>query len=57
MFYSTTFASAFERTAEQNMMKKTFRKTSQNIWKCRIKVFIFASTFAKNLASVTERVL
>ena len=36
-----------ERTALQNMMKKTFRKTSENIWKYEIKVLIFASTFAK----------
>ena len=37
-----------ERTALQNMMKKNFRKTSENIWKYEIKVLIFASTFAKN---------
>lgn len=46
-----------ERTALQNMMKKTFRKTSENIWKYEIKVLIFASTFAKKLAGVTTRVL
>jgi len=39
------------------MMKKLLEKTSENIWKYEIKVLIFASTFAKNLANVTTRVL
>ena len=48
MFYSTTFAPAFERERRYKMMKQTFRKKSSGIiWKFKIKVFIFAATFAK----------
>ena len=48
MFYNTTFAPAFERERRYKMMKQTFRKKSSGIiWKFKIKVLIFASTFAK----------
>ena len=48
MFYSTTFAPAFERERRYKMMKQTFRKkSSEIIWRFKIKVLIFASTFAK----------
>ena len=48
MFYSTTFAPAFERERRSKMMKQTFRKKSSGIiWRFKIKVFIFAATFAK----------
>ena len=48
MFYNTTFAPAFERERRYKMMKQTFRKKSSGIiWKFKIKVFIFAATFAK----------
>ena len=48
MFYSTTFAPAFERERRSKMMKQTFRKkSSEIIWKFKIKVLIFAATFAK----------
>ena len=48
MFYSTTFAPAFERERRSKMMKQTFRKKSSGIiWKFKIKVLIFAATFAK----------
>ena len=48
MFYSTTFAPAFERERRYKMMKQTFRKkSSEIIWKFKIKVLIFAATFAK----------
>ena len=48
MFYSTTFAPAFERERRYKMMKQTFRKKSSGIiWKFKIKVLIFAATFAK----------
>ena len=48
MFYNTTFAPAFERERRSKMMKQTFRKkSSEIIWKFKIKVLIFASTFAK----------
>ena len=48
MFYSTTFAPAFERERRYKMMKQTFRKkSSEIIWRFKIKVFIFAATFAK----------
>ena len=48
MFYNTTFAPAFERERRYKMMKQTFRKkSSEIIWKFKIKVFIFAATFAK----------
>ena len=48
MFYSTTFAPAFERERRSKMMKQTFRKkSSEIIWRFKIKVFIFAATFAK----------
>ena len=48
MFYNTTFAPAFERERRSKMMKQTFRKkSSEIIWRFKIKVFIFAATFAK----------
>ena len=48
MFYNTTFAPAFERERRYKMMKQTFRKkSSEIIWRFKIKVFIFAATFAK----------
>ena len=48
MFYNTTFAHAFERERRSKMMKQTFRKkSSEIIWKFKIKVLIFAATFAK----------
>ena len=48
MFYNTTFAPAFERERRYKMMKQTFRKKSSGIiWKFKIKVLIFAATFAK----------
>ena len=48
MFYSVTFAPAFERERRYKMMKQTFRKkSSEIIWRFKIKVLIFASTFAK----------
>ena len=48
MFYSITFAPAFERERRYKMMKQTFRKkSSEIIWRFKIKVLIFASTFAK----------
>ena len=48
MFYNTTFAPAFERERRSKMMKQTFRKkSSEIIWKFKIKVLIFAATFAK----------
>ena len=48
MFYSITFAPAFERERRYKMMKQTFRKkSSEIIWKFKIKVLIFAATFAK----------
>ena len=48
MFYSTTFAPAFERERRYKMMKQTFRKkSSEIIWRFKIKVLIFASAFAK----------
>ena len=48
MFYNTTFAPAFERERRYKMMKQTFRKkSSEIIWKFKIKVLIFAATFAK----------
>ena len=48
MFYSVTFAPAFERERRYKMMKQTFRKkSSEIIWKFKIKVLIFAATFAK----------
>lgn len=48
MFYNTTFAPAFERERRYKMMKQTFRKKSSGIiWKFKIKVLIFAVTFAK----------
>ena len=48
MFYSTTFAPAFERERRYKMMKQTFlEKSSEIIWKFKRKTFIFASTFAK----------
>ena len=48
MFYSVTFAPAFERERRSKMMKQTFRKkSSEIIWKFKIKVLIFAATFAK----------
>ena len=48
MFYNTTFAPAFERERRSKMMKQTFRKKSSGIiWKFKIKVLIFAATFAK----------
>ena len=48
MFYSTTFAPAFERERRSKMMKQTFRKkSSEIIWRFKIKVLIFAATFAK----------
>ena len=48
MFYSTTFAPAFERERRYKMMKQTFRKkSSEIIWRFKIKVLIFAATFAK----------
>ena len=48
MFYSITFAPAFERERRYKMMKQTFRKkSSEIIWRFKIKVFIFAATFAK----------
>ena len=48
MFYSVTFAPAFERERWYKMMKQTFRKkSSEIIWKFKIKVLIFAATFAK----------
>ena len=48
MFYNTTFAPAFERERRYKMMKQTFRKkSSEIIWRFKIKVLIFASTFAK----------
>ena len=48
MFYSITFAPAFERERRSKMMKQTFRKkSSEIIWKFKIKVLIFAATFAK----------
>ena len=48
MFYSVTFAPAFERERRSKMMKQTFRKkSSEIIWRFKIKVLIFASTFAK----------
>ena len=47
MFYSTTFAPAFERERRYKMMKQTFRKkSSEIIWRFKIKVLIFAATFA-----------
>ena len=48
MFYNTTFAPAFERERRYKMMKQTFRKkSSEIIWRFKIKVLIFAATFAK----------
>ena len=48
MFYNTTFAPAFERERRYKMMQQTFRKkSSEIIWKFKIKVLIFAATFAK----------
>ena len=48
MFYNTTFAPVFERERRYKMMKQTFRKkSSEIIWKFKIKVLIFAATFAK----------
>ena len=48
MFYNTTFAPAFERERRYKMMKQTFRKKSSGIiWRFKIKVLIFAATFAK----------
>ena len=48
MFYNTTLAPAFERERRYKMMKQTFRKKSSGIiWKFKIKVLIFAATFAK----------
>ena len=48
MFYNTTFAPAFERERRSKMMKQTFRKkSSEIIWRFKIKVLIFAATFAK----------
>ena len=48
MFYNTTFAPAFERARRYKMMKQTFRKkSSEIIWRFKIKVLIFAATFAK----------
>ena len=48
MFYSITFAPAFERERRYKMMKQTFRKkSSEIIWRFKIKVLIFAATFAK----------
>ena len=48
MFYNTIFAPAFERERRYKMMKQTFRKKSSGIiWKFKIKVLIFAATFAK----------
>ena len=48
MFYNTTFAPAFERERRYKMMNQTFRKKSSGIiWKFKIKVLIFAATFAK----------
>ena len=48
MFYNTTFAPAFERERRYKMMKQTFRKKSSGIiWKFKIKVLIFAATFAR----------
>ena len=48
MFYNTTFAPAFGRERRYKMMKQTFRKKSSGIiWKFKIKVLIFAATFAK----------
>ena len=51
MFYNTTFAPAFERERRSKMMKQTFRKSSEIIWKFKIKVLIFAATFAKQKAT------
>ena len=48
MFYNTTFAPSFERERRSKMMKQTFRKkSSEIIWKFKIKGLIFAATFAK----------
>ena len=48
MFYSVTFEPAFERERRSKMMKQTFRKkSSEIIWKFKIKVLIFAAAFAK----------
>ena len=48
MFYNTTFAPAFKRERRYKMMKQTFRKkSSEIIWRFKIKVLIFAATFAK----------
>ncbi len=48
MFYSVTFAPAFERERRSKMMKQIFlEKSSEIIWKFKRKTLIFASTFAK----------
>ena len=48
MFYSTTFAPAFERERRYKMMKQTFRKKSSGIiWKFKIKVLTFAAAIEK----------
>ena len=49
MFYSVTFAPAFEReNGDTEIMKQIFlEKSSEIIWKFKRKTLIFASTFAK----------
>ena len=48
MFYNTTFAPAFERERRYKMMKQTFRqKSSEIIWKFKIKVLTFAAAIEK----------
>jgi hypothetical protein len=48
MFYSVTFAPAFERERRYKMMKQTFRKkSSEIIWKFKIKVLTFAAAIEK----------
>ena len=48
MFYSVTFAPAFERERHTEIMKQIFlEKSSEIIWKFKRKTLIFAATFAK----------
>ena len=48
MLQSSTFASAFERERWSiSDETKTFEKSSENVWKLKKKVVIFAPTFAK----------
>ena len=48
MLQSSTFASAFERERWSiSDETKTFEKSSENVWKLKQKVIIFAPTFAK----------